>query len=147
MLDYKRILLATDLSETSEQVAIAAAKIAKQNNAELHIIHVMEHSPVAYGGEFSIPIDVNLEQSLEASAREALASLGEKYQVKPEHQHLESGSVKLAVKELTDNIKPDLIVVGTHGHHGIDVLLGSRANAILHIAPCDVMVIRIKSND
>ena len=144
MLDLKHVLLATDLSEQCDQVAQAAFDIAKTCNATLSIVHVMEHSPIAYGGEFSIPIDVNLEQTLETHAREGLATLADKYNIPENNQHIESGSVKLGVVELAIELKVDLIVVGTHGHHGMDLLLGSRANAILHSTKCDVWVVRIK---
>ncbi len=38
----------------------------------------------------------------------------------------------------------DLIVVGSHGRHGLALLLGSTANAVLHGAPCDVLAVRIR---
>jgi universal stress protein A len=38
----------------------------------------------------------------------------------------------------------DLIVIGSHGREGIQRLLGSTANAVLHGAPCDVLAVRIK---
>lgn len=144
MAKYKQILLASDLSAQSEYIAERAEKMAKDSNAKLSVIYVMEHSPVAYGGEYSIPIDFNLEETLEKQARESLSKLGEKFNIKPKDRHLESGSIKLAVIDTATEINADLIVVGTHGHHGLDVLLGSRANAILHNAKCDVLVVRVK---
>lgn len=144
MLKYQHILVAVDLSPVTDQVLSSAQAIAKESKALLSIVHVMEHSPVAYGGEFSIPVDVNLEQSLEHEVRKELQKLGAKYGIAAEQQYLESGSVKLAVTDLAQTLHADLIVTGTHGHHGFDVLLGSRANAILHRAQCDVLVIRIK---
>ncbi|PHQ78472.1 MAG: hypothetical protein COB66_08830 [Coxiella sp. (in: Bacteria)] len=53
-----------------------------------------------------------------------------------------SGSVKIAVSEYAKKIKADLIVVGSHGHGTMDMLLGSRANAILHYAHCDIWVFK-----
>lgn len=144
MLKYQHILVAVDLSPVTEQVIAGAKKVAQDSNALLSMVHVMEHSPVAYGGEFSIPVDVNLEQSLEQEVRKELQKLGEKYGIPPERQYVESGSVKLAVTDLAQELHADLIVTGTHGHHGFDILLGSRANAILHRAQCDVLVIRIQ---
>lgn len=144
MLKYKHVLLATDLSKNSHTVAKRAKQIAEESQAKLSIVHVLEHSPVAYGGEFSIPIEANLNQTLEANAREALAKLASKYDISDANIHLESGSVKLAVSEIAEKNKVDLIVVGTHGHQAMDFLLGSRANAILHVAKCDVLVIKIK---
>ena len=37
----------------------------------------------------------------------------------------------------------DLIVVGSHGRHGLALLLGSTANDVLHGAPCDVIAVRL----
>ena len=144
MLKYKNILLATDLSDNSHKVAERAHEIAKESNAKLNVIHVIEHSPVAYGGEFAIPIDVSLEKTIEENAKQALVKLGEEFNINTADQHLESGSVKLAVINCAEEISCDLIVVGTHGHHGIELLLGSRANAILHAAKCDVLIVRIQ---
>jgi universal stress protein A len=147
MLRYQHILVAVDLSPVTDQVLAQGREIAQESKALLSLVHVMEHSPVAYGGEFSIPVDVNLEQSLEHEVRNELQKLGEKYGIPNERQYLETGSVKLAVTDLAQELRADLIVVGTHGHHGIDLLLGSRANAILHRAQCDVLVVRVKNND
>ncbi len=44
-----------------------------------------------------------------------------------------------------DNI--DLIVVGSHGRHGLALLLGSTANGVLHGANCDVLAVRVKEQD
>jgi universal stress protein A len=147
MLKYQHILVAVDLSPVTAQVLTQAQDIAKESKALISMVHVMEHSPVAYGGEFSIPVDVNLEQSLEHEVRSELQKLGEQYGIPNERQFLETGSVKLAVTDLAQELHVDLIVVGTHGHHGLDLLLGSRANAILHRAQCDVLVVRVKNND
>ena len=38
----------------------------------------------------------------------------------------------------------DLIVVGSHGRHGLALLLGSTADAVLHHAKCDVMAVRLQ---
>lgn len=142
---YKHILVAVDLSEMSYQILQQAKEIAQLTHADLSIIHVMEHSPLAYGGEFSIPIDANIEQMFEATARNALEKLASKFDIDSKHTHFEMGSVRVEVIKLAKEIKADLIVVATHGHHGIDVILGSRANAILHHAKCDVLAVRVSS--
>ncbi|HLB55737.1 MAG TPA: universal stress protein [Coxiellaceae bacterium] len=140
---YKNILLATDLSEHSDKIAKRAAAIAKSLGAKLNIVHVAAHTPIAYAGEFSIPVDAEFECALEKQAKARLAKLGKKYNIAAKSQYLAQGSVKMAVTDLAKKIKADLIVVGTHGHEGFDLLLGSQANAILHAAKCDVWVIRI----
>ncbi|MBD3646240.1 MAG: universal stress protein, partial [Pseudomonadales bacterium] len=38
----------------------------------------------------------------------------------------------------------DRIVLGTHGQHGLQLLLGSTANSVLHGVSCDVLAVRVK---
>ena len=141
-LDYKTVLLATDLSEHSSKIAKRARAIADAAQAKLHIIHVVSHTPMAYGGEFSMPIDAELETALTSQAKTHLADLAKAYNIPTKAQHLEEGSIKNAVTECAKRIEADLIVVGSHAHHGLAVLLGSQSNAILHAAHCDVWIIK-----
>jgi nucleotide-binding universal stress UspA family protein len=53
------------------------------------------------------------------------------------------GSPESRIVEMADEIKPDLIVVGSHGYSGWErLLLGSVSDAVVHHAPCSVMVVR-----
>ncbi len=140
----KHILLATDLSTHSDYLFKRAADIAKSTKAKLSVIHVFAHTPIAYAGEFSIPIDVAFEMSLKREAHKHLQKLGKKYKIPANRLHLAEGSVKTTVSDFAKKIKSDLIIVGTHGHDGLDAILGSQANGILHAAHCDVWVIKIK---
>lgn len=142
-MTYQHILLATDLAPNGRQVAKQAYDIAKECNATLDIVHVVEHSPIAYGGEFSVPIDINLEQTIESEAQKLLKLLSTEFSIPDNKQHVLVGAVKYSVMMLAKKLNIDLIIVGTHGHHGIDKLLGSRANAILHGATCDVLAVRV----
>ena len=145
MLHYKHILLATDLSGDTETIAAHAKALAEHNKAKLSIVHVVEHTPIIYGGgEFSIPLDVNLEETLKENARRALAHLGKKIGIPDKDQYVETGSIKMAVIELAKKLNTDLIVVGTHSRHGLERILGSTANAILHAAKCDVLTVRAR---
>jgi universal stress protein A len=144
MIPYKHILLATDLTGDSELIANRAKEIADGVKAELSIIHVVENTPVVYGGgEFSIPIDINLEEKLVEQARQAMVRLGERFNVPLERQYVEIGSAKKIIADMAEQLGVDLIIAGTHGRYGWEVLLGSTANAILHIAKCDVLVVRL----
>jgi universal stress protein A len=143
MLNYKHILLTTDLSQDTVKLSERARNIAKCSNAKLSLVHVLEYTPVVYGsGEFSIPLDVNIEETLHKRAAEALANLGQQIGVAAADQYVEIGSIKRAVANLAEKINADLIIVGTHGRHGVEILLGATANAILHQAKCDVLAVR-----
>lgn len=143
MLNYQHILLTTDLSEHTDIIADHAKIIAEKCRAKISILYVVEHTPIVYGsGEFSIPLDINLEETLIANARQALAHLGSRLGIAPDNQHVATGSIKEAVTQLAKKIGIDLIVVGTHRRHGVERLLGATANAILHVSPCDVLTVR-----
>jgi universal stress protein A len=53
------------------------------------------------------------------------------------------GSPKLEIVRVAEENNVDLIIVGSHGKHGIALLLGSTANGVLHHAKCDVLAVRI----
>ena len=46
-------------------------------------------------------------------------------------------------KGIAQSKKVDLIVVGSHGRHGLGLLLGATANGVLHGANCDVLTVRV----
>lgn len=141
----KHILLATDLSVNAEKVAKKAKDLAEKYNAKLSIVHVLEYSPIIYGnGEFSLPMDIEVINSIENHAKKSLQKLGKKFDINEKNQHIANNhSIKGYIVELTEKLKIDLIVVGSHSKHGPELLLGSTANAILHIAKCDVFAVKI----
>lgn len=143
MLHYKHILITTDLSADTQKIIDHVKAISEHSKSKLSIVHVIEHTPLVYGGgEFSIPLDVNLEEVMKENATKALTHLGKKMEIAPKDQYIETGSVKIAVIKLAQKLNADLIIVGAHARHGLEKILGSTANAILHAAPCDVLAVR-----
>ena len=47
------------------------------------------------------------------------------------------------VASLAEELKADLIVVGSHGRHGLALIMGSTANGVLHGAKRDVLAVRV----
>jgi universal stress protein A len=81
-----------------------------------------------------------------ASAKKSLIKMGEKLAVTEDRQWLEMGSPKLEIIRVANENDVDLIVVGSHGRHGLALLLGSTANGVLHHATCDVLAVRLQDN-
>ena len=137
---YSKILYATDFDEVGIHAAHKAAKLAKENNAELHLVHVIEPIPAyAYPGFAGF---AEIEVSIKEQATSSLADLSKTLNVDAGHSHLVLGSTKHEVLQLAKELNVDLIVTGSHGKHGVALLLGSTANAILHGAECDVLIVR-----
>lgn len=137
---YKKILFATDFDAVGLHAAKKARKLADENNADLHLVHVIEPIPAyAYPGFAGF---TEIELPIRERAEDELKKLGTQLKVNDAHLHLELGSTKHEVLRVAKELKADLIVAGSHGKHGLMLLLGSTANAILHGAECDVLIVR-----
>lgn len=144
MAMYQNILLAIDLHPLCDEITLQrATEVAKQNNAQLSIIHVIEHINV-YGVAQAYPTVLDLEDQMIAEAKAALQKHAEKFAIPPARQIVEVGSPKVVILDYAEKMKADLVIVGSHGRHGISLLLGATANAVLHHAHCDVLAVWVK---
>jgi len=140
---YSHLLVATDFSADGEVVIERAAMIAKHCEARLSIIHVVEFSPLDYGGEQILPVEIDVEKELADRARVTICELAERFGIAEGDQYVETGSTRTEILRVARERSVDLIVVGSHGRRGLALLLGSTANAVLHGAPCDVLAVRV----
>ena len=137
---YKKVLFATDFDDVGISAAHKAKKISDENKAELILVHVVEPIPAyAYPGFAGF---AEVEISIREQAEKELNALAERLGVDAKHRLLEFGSTKNEVLRVAQEHNVDLIVTGSHGKHGLALLLGSTANAILHGADCDVLIVR-----
>ena len=144
MENYKHILLAVDFYEYSEGVVNRAKDLANKFQAKLSMIHVVDSLPITdagYGAD--MPFNMDLTEELMTGARKRLDKLAEKLAVTEDRLWLEMGSPKTEIIRVAEENKVDLIVIGSHGRHGLALLLGSTANGVLHHATCDVLAVRL----
>lgn len=141
---YQHILIATDLSEDCHPVIERAVQLAAQNNAQLSLIHVVEPLAMAFGGD--VPMDLSaLQQQQQEQAQSRLKNVLSKHPELSEARcQLGYGQPRQEIHQRAQEGACDLIVVGSHGRHGLALLLGSTANDLLHGAPCDVLAVRLK---
>lgn len=146
---YKHILVAVDGSDTSNLALREAVRLAKELQALLRIVHVVEE----------VTLNIDAEFVMDAY-QEAMRKTGEEVLRKAESAARESG-IKAETKlleietlghRITDMIveeaqswPADLIVLGTHGRRGFNhLLMGSVAEGIVRISPKPVLLIRGK---
>ena len=138
---FSRILHANDGSDHAFNALSLALKIAKQSNAELHMICVEEIDYLPETME-----DVRQETGVAGrrvhSVLNRARSMAEEAQVKLK-THVVAGHPVRDIVDLARDLKADLLVVGASGHSALyDRMIGSRADRIVHLAPCPVLVVR-----
>ena len=142
MPSYKSILIAVDLSAESEQVIQKSLQLYPNLQDRVHLIHTSEHLITGYGqltGKNHCAAETHRRQEIYP----VLKKLSEKFGIPCKNVHIRFGCPADAIHEFAEKIEADLIVSGSHGKHGIQLLLGSTANSIVHDAKCDVLSVRV----
>src|SRR5262245_26184982 len=146
MARIRRILHATDFSGASRAAFAKAVELAKQNQAELLVLHVLM-PPVAMAGDgFLSP---TMYEDLERSSREYAQKQLDVLLAKARKQRVSARSLLLdgtpaeEIARAARSKRADLIVIGTHGRSGIAKLfLGSVAGRIISMARAPVLTVR-----
>lgn len=125
---YTRVLAAIDLSVEASQVMDHARRAADACGAELKLCHVSKH----------------LQETRKNEDWKRLHTFAEGHGVAVDDIYELDGRTARAIHVLAREIEADLVVVGTHGKHGAQLVTGSTANAVLHGAECDELSVRVR---
>lgn len=135
------VLLATDLSATSSPAEHEAMRLAAGLGARLIAVSVIDPGTLKLpGGRFRARVDqIRDEREIAAQALVARAhDLGV-----PTAFLVWEGDPGEAIVDAATAEQADLIVLGSHGRHGIDrSLFGSVSDHVVRHAPCPVVVVR-----
>jgi nucleotide-binding universal stress UspA family protein len=138
----KRVLVALDGSAAQAEVLAAAIVLARSQGSRLVLFHAVS-MPTALPQE---ALSVAPDQVPDLLSKRAEAELTRLAETVPatllESARVEVGSPWHAVVNAADRDAVDLIVIGAHGHGGIDRLLGTTAAKIVDHAKCSVLVVR-----
>ncbi|MCK8142189.1 universal stress protein [Flavobacterium sp. I-SCBP12n] len=145
----KRILVPTDFSEYAENALKTAALIAKKNNSEIYLLHLLD-----------LPNQMNDAITAGSSIPEVMLFIkkaNEKLQKITEQTYLDGLTIYTSVQFekafdgiLTFNKKNeiDLIVMGSHGTSGMEeILIGSNAEKVVRMSEVPVLVIKKDAKD
>lgn len=147
METYKHLLLAVDFFEQANKVSSKAKALADAYKAKMSVIHVVDSMPVPDAGYgWDAAFDVDLTGEMLDAARKKLTGFAGQLGVSQECIFVELGSPKYEITRVAEENNVDLIVVGSHGRHGLSLILGSTANGVLHHAKCDVLAVRLTDN-
>ncbi len=138
---YQNILFATDLLQEHNHLTEHAIFIAKQFNAKLYLLHVIElpaSFQLAQGLGFT-----ELANPAKDDAQTVWSLIGENFNIPSAQQFVEIGSVKEHIFNKVKELNCQLIIIGSQSAVGLHSFLGSTAHATVNHAPCDVLTLRL----
>ncbi len=141
-LRFKNVLVATDLSEQSEDAVQAGMEIASRFGSNLFVAHVL--TPVIMPDPSGV-MAPNLLRAQETAARarlDAIASMAAMKHIAHSEMLLRYGTIVATINEIIEAHGIDLLVLATHGRKGLNkVMLGSVAESLLRETHCPVLMI------
>ncbi len=145
MLQFARILFPTDFSDCAGQAFPHALQLAREFNAEVHLLHALVlHDTDPGNAAHRLPDVEGLYQVLEAHAESQLAKAIESHGAGLRFRCAQLRSISAAgtILEYAAEHSIDLVALGTHGRRGLRrLLLGSVAEAVVRLAPCPVLTV------
>jgi len=143
MKNYKCAVVAVELLSKSDRELIKRAEcLAQDLKIDVILVHAVTHTSVYV--EDNIGAELEIKEAMINSANIKMRELGKRIGIPENKQIIEAGSAKSIILEAAEKHRADLIIIGSHGRHGLQLLLGSTANAVLHGAKCDVLAVRLK---
>ena len=144
----KKIILATDFSDTSKDAGHHALLLVQNYKAELKALHVFDTSvwnvPARYYLKPGFEGFVEGFEEARQRGKDALKELAKSFDLEVETIFTE-GDPGHEIIRVAEELNADLIVLGTHGYTGWKrFTIGSVAELVVRHAPCAVLTIRPK---
>ena len=135
---YRRILVPLDHSNRDRAAIAHASALALPHRATLYLLHIEEDVTSQVFGEIASTAEtLSGREHFEAIVR-ALGAAGISAELTIEHGR----PPREAIVALAREIKPDLVVMGAHGHRGLkDLIFGTTINAVRHQISVPVLVV------
>ncbi len=160
---FNKILVALDRSTTNQNVFNKALSLAKATNAQLTLLHILsgeeEDSPILSvyptAGDDYLHLDPKISQTanelyhrqwkaFEQSGLELLRSFSNQATaggVATDFSQI-TGHPSSTICDFAKSCHADVIIMGRRGYSGLkEMLLGSVSNAVVHHAPCSVLLV------
>ena len=138
MLKIATILHPTDFSPPSEHAFQLACSLARDHGGRVIVLHVAVPPVVGQGGALTPP----LEGDWKALEDQLFRVQSPDVKIPIEHR-LEEGNPAAEILRVAEEVKCDLIVIGSHGRTGLArILMGGVAEHVVRKATCPVLVVK-----
>ncbi len=139
----RRIIVPTDLSDSSVEALQYAEEVARLFNAEIIVLHVIEPKDTAGSKDAKIG-------EAEFEARKSIIHLLMEHTIVPQSLKVEicRGSAIEMIIRAINQFHADLVVMSTHGRTGLrHVLMGSVAEHVVRHSPVPVLTVKSEGPD
>lgn len=140
-MKHQHLLVALDLTEKKHPALHKAFDFVEKYDASYSVIYVPPHVLITM--PYVNEIQFNIYEAMEKQAREKIQTLLASAPKAPQEIYVRIGSPGPEIAALAQEIKASLIVLNSHGKHGLALMLGSTANAVVHRAQSDVLTVRV----
>ena len=140
---YQKIMVAVDGSKQSEQAFLEALDLAKDNEAELFIVSIINKVELTHSAYAFSKIYAEEKQKIEVEMLKKIHDAKE-YGINDIHAIVETGDPRNLIGTVFPQQEAnDLIVMGATGKGAIQqALVGSTASYVVTHAPCSVLVVK-----
>jgi len=147
----RTVLIPVDFSAPSRRAMAWAFDYAQQAECDVHMIHVLDQ-PSGWSDVTSTntdAIDEELQEIRNATQQELAAMApaeADRKRIGTITEHVCFGKAANEILRVAASIDADLIIMGTHGHTGIEsLIIGSVATKVVRQAQCTVICVKPKS--
>jgi universal stress protein A len=140
----RQILVPVDFSECTEKALLYAVPFARQFDATLTLLHVVE-PPYLPASEMGVVVEVESKDE----ARKELETLRARLAGKVRCQTMvRKGSAQIEIIDAAKELGCDLIILGSHGRTGVErLLMGSTVEKVVRRAGCPILIVRPHEHD
>lgn len=144
-MEGKTILVAIDFQEASLEALALARELAPRLGLEVTALHVYRIPIVAYPGGGPVPTPA-FSEAIAAAAKQAMDQLATSSEgITP---LIRSGDPVDEILAVIDELRPAMVVLGTHGRTGaMRLFIGSVAERVVRASPMPVLTVHAKSVD
>lgn len=140
MTTYEQVLVAIDVFSDYKEVVAKAVQIADSPNT-ISLVYVCY--PQANFEPYGLFLEKDFTDEVRGQATDKLKQIAADFAIPTNQIKVAIGSPSEEIHAYADEINADLIVLGTHGQSGLQLLLGSTCNSVLHGVKCDVLAVKV----
>jgi manganese transport protein len=136
---YSTILVSLDHSDADAEALANAMTLALSHDAEVILLHVEEGVASQVYGSLASTAEITEGQDYFEEIAESLRRQGIRAQIRVQY----GSSPAREIARVANQVKPDLLIMGSHGHKGLkDLIFGTTINNVRHHVSVPILIVR-----